>query len=1046
MSISKSQPAKVLEFWRAIEALNPQPISKTTSIIDCNTQNYCIKLDRSNPLPWVSNAIGREKADENKEWKYRLECAIFDNSVIADQLEKKYNANNDSKVEASSSSFTRLFDLYVTKDGKLASPAFALSMAGWASGIMLKFGVDYLTNKNACNLNGLPSIDYGNRIYSKSGFIGYDLTVEAINAHLDIVKQNDAFVVTQHWLDELSKIVINACQLPFSQTIFSSQLNYLVNRYPVRSIAANIKSDPEDSMLNSFYLGDINLMAGNIKDFGNGLKSFLSGKQSFERVDVCSKDGLGYAFSKIAPSSNPVGKWPSSFPLAFSQQLAINEIWDRLRNKSGLFSVNGPPGTGKTTLLNDLIAAVIVDRAIELSKLDHPDDVFIGKASNFIEENSTYKNHYRAIRPAFTDSGIIIASSNNGAVENISLDLPKKEAVSYDVDYFSQLASVFIGNKPAWGLISAALGNGANKWEFNKKFWTSTDSFQALLSSSVLTDEQVKSSWKQSVSDFTSAINHEFLVRNELIERSKLPSKLDTVNSSIATIKSKVDSIQLDIKSLEKRISSYLVSINEYEAELKQVNYKLSTLRKPSFWSMLISLFKSKRVWIETRISLSSEATKLSRVIDDNSAKLKTAKVDKVKASNTVDALIEKLEILEQQKHSFTSLINDAQTLLGDLWPKKNANDADRELSSYWATPEWVNAQSQVFVAAMNLHKTFILCSAQKMKQNLKITSLWLEGKLYGKSDLAKVALDTLFLVIPVISTTFASLPRFLSGLEKESIPWLLIDEAGQATPQQAAGAIYRAKRTVVVGDPLQLEPVVTLPNSAEDALAKYYNVDEVYQPSKGASVQKLADINNPIGTYLSTGLNQSIWIGSPLRVHRRCHSPMFDICNKIAYNGLMVHGKKGRPEDINLPSSSWCNVQGTSSTEHWINDEGTEVNKLLTELKSLGVNNDDIFIVSPFTSVVKELRKIGKKHGIATSGKLARVGTVHTTQGKEASVVILVLGGNPSSPRAKEWAAKTPNLLNVALSRAKDRLYVVGNRQTWSGYAYFKDMGNTLF
>ncbi len=1045
MKTSKVKTAKVLGFWRAIEALSPQATSKTTIGITSNTENYCVKVLRSNPLPWVQNSIGIDIPPVNKEWKYRLECAIYDNSIIADLLEKKYAANNGSNVENISSSFARLFDLYVTKDGKLAEPTFALSMAGWASGIMLKYGVDYLENRNACNLFGLPSIDYGNRNYSKSGFVGYDLTVEAINAYLEIFKNDNEFVVTQAWLDEFSTIVTNACQLPLTTDIFSSSFNYLVSRYSVKSQQENGKAEPEDSMLNSFYLGDINLLAGDIKNFGNGLKSFLAGEQSYERVNVCNKDGLGYAFSKINPSSNPVGKWPSAFPLAFSQQLAINEIWSRLRNDAGLFSVNGPPGTGKTTLLNDLIAAVIVERAIRLSKLDHPDDVFIGKASNFIEENSTFKNHYRAIHPDLTDSGIVIASSNNGAVENISLDLPKKAAVSYNIDYFSELASVFIGNEPAWGLISAALGNSGNKWEFNKKFWTSKTSFKSMLSTSTMTEEDVKSAWKRAVSDFTTAIHNEHQVRNKLVESSKLPAKLSTVNNSIGGIEDKIATINLDVKSLEKRISSYHVTISQYETSLKEIRAKLRNLKKPSIWSMLISLFKSKRIWKETKDALSSEETKLTRLVDDNSARLKTAKEKKVEEINAVNKLVKKLESFQQQKTDIEFLIKDAQSLLGNLWPKLNANDEERELSSYWATPQWIDAQSQVFVAAMNLQKTFIMCSAQKMKQNLQITSFWLEGKLYGKSDLAKIALDTLFLVIPVISTTFASLPRFLSGLGKESIPWLLIDEAGQATPQQAAGAIYRAKRTVVVGDPLQLEPVVTLPKPAEDALAKYYNVSDFYQPAKGASVQKLADIINPIGTYLSTGNGESVWIGSPLRVHRRCHSPMFEICNKIAYNGLMVHGKKGIPEDINLPVSSWHNIQGKTSTEHWVHDEGKEVDNLLSSLKSIGVDSTDIFIISPFTSVVKELKKIGREHGLVTSGKHAKVGTVHTTQGKEASIVVLVLGGNPSSPRAKEWASKTPNLLNVALSRAKDRLYVIGNRQTWSGYSYFDDMDEAL-
>ncbi len=156
------------------------------------------------------------------------------------------------------------------------------------------------------------------------------------------------------------------------------------------------------------------------------------------------------------PHNHQLAPRPSKYPLAFSQQLAVNEIWTRNHTEPGIFAVNGPPGTGKTTLLRDVVAAVVTDRASKLVKLG--DSAF--KAKNSLKYDDRLIPYY-SLHPSPAGSAIVIASSNNGAVENISLELPGMEAVPEDVsdrsDYFGGLATVIL-NRPASGTSGGKTG------------------------------------------------------------------------------------------------------------------------------------------------------------------------------------------------------------------------------------------------------------------------------------------------------------------------------------------------------------------------------------------------------------------------------------------------------------------------------------------------------------------------------------------------------------------------------------------------------------
>jgi superfamily I DNA and/or RNA helicase len=375
-------------------------------------------------------------------------------------------------------------------------------------------------------------------------------------------------------------------------------------------------------------------------------------------------------------------------------------------------------------------------------------------------------------------------------------------------------------------------------------------------------------------------------------------------------------------------------------------------------------------------------------------------------------------------------------------------------LASPWISDRLQRKREDLFIAALAVHRAFIDASAQKVLHNL---SALIGGRARddGRRKLLGDLWSTLFLVVPVISTTFASVDRMLGDLPPGSLGWLLIDEAGQALPQAAVGAVMRAKRAIVVGDPLQVPPVATLPERLNEAICKFFKVEEPVWSAPQASAQTLADRASAFqATFrFEEGERQ---VGLPLLVHRRCQEPMFGISNRIAYDGLMVHAA-GHPEPgpvgDTLGPSRWLDVNGEAETK-WCPAEGELVVRLLRKLAPVGVGDPDLFIITPFRIVAQEMRRrLEAERELLLALRVDRrewandrIGTIHTFQGREADTVILLLGAPKASQSgARAWATATPNILNVAVSRARQNLYVVGSFGAWSGVGHARELALSM-
>ncbi|SDM26336.1 AAA domain-containing protein [Actinomyces ruminicola] len=387
----------------------------------------------------------------------------------------------------------------------------------------------------------------------------------------------------------------------------------------------------------------------------------------------------------------------------------------------------------------------------------------------------------------------------------------------------------------------------------------------------------------------------------------------------------------------------------------------------------------------------------------------------------------------------------------GRAYPFRTRDRAEREMRAPWLDESLDAARAELFLAALQLHEDFLANAAGDMLNGLRAAMDVIGGESPSQLEEEKIraAWQTFFMAVPLVSTTFASFGRMFAGLGAESLGWLLIDEAGQACPQHAVGAIWRSQRVLAVGDPLQLQPVVTMPRKSTRDIAKGLGVSEAWIPPE-ASVQTLADRVSHYGTVLGRGEDR-VWVSAPLTVHRRCDDPMFSLCNQIAYDGIMISGVHRRLDDLERPdlfdgpegpritSSRWFDVPATQRGTHL---QDRQIDCLCQQLSGLigrGVDPARIIVISPFREVADRLSGLAAERGIMAGG------TIHTAQGREADVVFLVLGGDPGAPGAKAWASSTVNLVNVAASRARRRLYVIGDREAWMRYPYFHDLGGAL-
>ncbi len=1068
----------MLAFWRAVELFSPQSVPKL------GARERVYRVQEGSPLPWEpGHPLGEAWLRESNAWQHSIFLGVYSLDGAYTELRRALDGGEvDGDPPRAGHSALAVFT--VAEDGRvllgsqtLSSCAWALSRAfagespspGWLDGFerAAREFVEAFAELLALADDDEAGAELEGEGHPVGAVVDHELLGDIRGLVGGLLGEGDS---------EAGGGEEDGGSAAGGGRALRSALEIRVQSRPVGR-ARRYRAVDQD-FLNSFIARDLGRVAAAVDrgEYGPALERYLASAAGVEpmedlgRVDV--ERDLDVVRDLLAPDRVPLGRWPRavSQPADLGQQLAVNTMIHGPylgEAPGGLLSVNGPPGTGKTTMLRDLTAALLVGRAQRLAELDDPLEAFEDEPIRF--RAGTQQRIVHVLKEEFTGAEIVLACATNAAAENVSAEIPLADAIAPEwhgrVDYFTDIATNVLSAKngageaaprQAWALVAACLGSITRCNAFASAFWFGqrggangdSDEGEQFGLLRILKDPELPDwDWEDAVAEFEAMLDAATAAGEQREAAARLFGELDAARHEAEEHAAQLPAASTSLQRARDALDGLRRPVSRCEGEHSLCLRALERHRDapPRLSEVLFSLGRIAREWRALDYELAAQLSAAERSVTDarqrhaSGERAVAAAADRVRHHEMAERTArEQAAKLEQQIAYFASQWDDL--LPGSVFPDEQwAQDSERsrrELRAPWLEEVWDAARTEVFLAALRLHQAFVLATASKMRHSLRVAiDVMRDGSLSDiPADAALAAWQCLFIVVPVISTTFASVARLFRHLDQEALGFLLIDEAGQSTPQNAAGAIWRSRYTVIVGDPLQLEPVVTLPLGAQRDLQVAHGVPEALLPNH-CSVQSLADAVTPVGTYRADG---ELWVGSPLNVHRRCEEPMFAIVNEIAYDGQMINHTPPR-EAVALPESAWLHVAGARSEGHWIPEEGQRLEQLLAELAGHRVDFAEVFLIAPFRDVANRLGGYGRAYPGITAG------TIHTTQGKEADVVILVLGGDPMRTGDKAWAAQRPNLLNVATSRARRRLYVVGNRVAWGGLPYFQVLAERL-
>jgi ATP-dependent RNA/DNA helicase IGHMBP2 len=270
----------------------------------------------------------------------------------------------------------------------------------------------------------------------------------------------------------------------------------------------------------------------------------------------------------------------------------------------------------------------------------------------------------------------------------------------------------------------------------------------------------------------------------------------------------------------------------------------------------------------------------------------------------------------------------------------------------------------------------------------------------------------------PVVCATAAGADvRVLDGVRFDRV---VLDEATQAPDPMALVALLRAPRIVMAGDPQQLPPTILDPAAARAALGT-----TLFERIAGRCPDgvRLLDVQHRMHATLMAFPSAQHY-GGRLRAHPSVAGREFPAIEDLARPAPLLF--------LDTAGRGWDEERSEDDPSTKNPEQAARVAEEVQRILARGVDPSDVGVITPYEAQARLLRELLASERAAG----LEVGTVDGFQGREKECIVVDLVR--SNPDAELGFLGDVRRMNVALTRARSMLLVVGDSATLSPHPYY--------